>query len=310
MSSPSAAHHHAVRPLDALAAATVVLLCLSWGFNQVATKLAIHDIPPLVQAAIRSTGATLIVALWCGARRLPLFVRDGTLVAGIAVGLCFSIEFTLIYQGLAYTTATRAVLFLYLAPFFVVLGARIFLPVDRFSPAQWLGLALSFAGMLLAFGVPTPALDPRQAIGDVMLVFAALFWAATTILAKTTRLVTISAEKVMLYQLVVSAPVLALEALFAGQRITHMPSAVAIGALTYQTVWVVSVTFVLWYALVTRYSANRLSAFTFLTPLFGVAAGHLVLGEPLTGAFATAVALVAGGLILVNRAPPPAAAKT
>jgi drug/metabolite transporter (DMT)-like permease len=295
-------HHHTTRPLDALAAATVVVLCLSWGFNQVATKLAIHDIPPLVQAAIRSSGATLIVAAWCKARGLPLLKRDGTLTAGLIVGLCFSAEFTLIYQGLAYTTATRAVLFLYLAPFFVVLGARIFLPVDRFSPAQWLGLSLSFAGMLLAFGVPTPALDPRQAIGDVMLVAAAMFWAATTLLTKTTRLVNISAEKVMLYQLVVSAPVLALAAFVSGQHVTHAPSAVAVGALAYQTVWVVSVTFVLWYALVVRYSANRLSAFTFLTPLFGVAAGHLVLGEPLTPAFAAAVALVAGGLILVNRA--------
>jgi drug/metabolite transporter (DMT)-like permease len=50
-----------------------------------------------------------------------------------------------------------------------------------------------------------------------------------------------------------------------------------------------------------RYSANRLSAFTFLTPLFGVAAGHLVLGEPLTMGFAVAAALVAAGLALVNR---------
>ncbi len=302
MSAPSTTHHHTTRPLDALAASIMVVLCLSWGFNQVATKLAIHDIPPLVQAAIRSAGATLIIIAWCWARRLPLLKRDGTLVAGLIVGLCFSVEFTLIYQGLAYTTATRAVLFLYLAPFFVVLGARIFLPVDRFSPQQWLGLSLSFAGMLLAFGVPPPALDPRQAVGDVMLVFAAMFWAATTILTKTTKLVAISAEKVMLYQLVVSAPVLALAAIAAGQHITHMPSVVAAGALAYQTFWIVSVTFVLWYALVARYSANRLSAFTFLTPLFGVAAGHLVLGEPLTPAFAAAVTLVAGGLVLVNRA--------
>lgn len=302
MASPTA-HHHMTRPLDALAAATVLLLCLSWGFNQVATKLAMPDIPPLTQAAIRSAVAALIVALWCKARGVRLIVQDGTLAAGIGMGLLFSAEFSLINQGLAYTTATRAVLFIYLAPFFVVLGARVFLPMDRFSPAQWVGLALSFSGMLLAFGVPTPALDPRQAIGDVMMVGAAICWAATTLLTKTTRLVTVSAEKVMLYQLTVSAPVIALLALIAGQRISHIPSAVAIGALTYQTVWVVSVTFVLWYALVVRYSANRLSAFTFLTPLFGVAAGHLVLGEPLTPAFAAAVALVAGGLILVNRAP-------
>jgi len=64
-------------------------------------------------------------------------------------------------------------------------------------------------------------------------------------------------------------------------------------------VW--SVSFVIWFAPIIRYSANRLSAFTFLTPLFGVAAGHLVLNEPLTPAFAVAVALVAAGLVLVNR---------
>jgi drug/metabolite transporter (DMT)-like permease len=156
--------------------------------------------------------------------------------------------------------------------------------------------------MLIAFGVPTPAMDPRQHIGDVMMVAAALFWAATTLIIKASPLTHTSAEKVMLYQLVVSAPIMAATALVIGERITHMPSALALGSLAYQTVWVVSVTFVVWFALIARYSASRLSAFTFLTPLFGVAAGHLVLNEPLTPAFAAAVTLVAAGLVLVNRA--------
>jgi len=134
-----------------------------------------------------------------------------------------------------------------------------------------------------------------------MMVAAALAWAATTLTIKASSLNRVSAEKTMLYQLVVSAPMLGAAALVAGDRIAAMPSALALGALAYQTLWVVSVTFVIWFALIARYSANRLSAFTFLTPLFGVAAGHLVLGEPLTGAFAAAVALVAGGLLLVNR---------
>jgi drug/metabolite transporter (DMT)-like permease len=294
---------HITRPLDAVAAAVVVMLCLSWGFNQVSVKLALHDVPPLTQAAIRSFVAALLVAGWAKVRGLPLLARDGTLGAGLLTGLAFGVEFILIYQGLAYTTATRAVLFLYLAPFFVVIGARLFLPADRFGPAQWLGLALSFAGMLVAFGLPTPALDPRQMVGDLMVVGGALMWAVTTLMIKVSSLNRVSAEKVMLYQLVVSAPMMALAAFAAGERVTHMPSALAVGALTYQTVWVVSITFVIWFALVVRYSASRLSAFTFLTPLFGVAAGHLVLNEPLTPAFAGAVALVAGGLALVNRAP-------
>lgn len=300
MSDP--AYTSTTRPLDAVAAAIVVVLCLSWGFNQVATKLAIHDIPPLTQAAARSAVAALLIAAWCRLRGMALLNRDGTLWFGLAAGFLFAIEFILIYQGLLYTTATRAVLFIYLAPFFVVLGARIVLPADRFAVAQWLGLGLSFAGMLIAFGVPTPAMDPRQLIGDVMMVGAALFWAATTLIIKASPLTRVSAEKVMLYQLVVSAPIMAVAALAIGERITQMPSPLALGSLAYQTVWVVSVTFVVWFALIARFSASRLSAFTFLTPLFGVAAGHLVLDEPLTPAFAAAVVLVAAGLMLVNRA--------
>ena len=302
MSASSASeHHHVTRPLDAIAVALVVMLCFSWGFNQVAVKLAIPDIPPLLQGAIRSAVATILVAGWCVLRRISLFRHDGTLIPGIVAGTLFGLEFACIYQGLAFTTATRAVLFIYLAPFFVVLGARIVLPADKFRLSQWIGLALSFAGMFVAFGLPTPALDPRQTLGDVMMVTAAALWAATTLTIKASSLNRAPAEKVMLYQLVVSAPILGVAAWLTGEHITHWPSAVALGSLTYQTVWVVSVTFVIWFALIARYSANRLSAFSFLTPLFGVAAGHLVLSEPLTPAFAAAVALVAAGLVLVNR---------
>jgi drug/metabolite transporter (DMT)-like permease len=297
MSDPSSAH--VTRPLNSGAAALVVFLCLCWGFNQVSVKLAIHDIPPLMQGATRSFAATLLVAGWCRLRGMPIFGRDGSLTAGIAAGILFGLEFVLIYKGLLYTTATRAVLFIYLAPFFVVLGTRIFLPADRFGPQQWLGLALSFGGMMLAFGVPTPALDPRQTLGDVMMVGAALAWAATTLIIKASSLNRLASEKVLLYQLAISVPMFAMVALIDGEHVAHMPSLSAIGALTYQTL--TAMTFVIWFALIVRYSANRLSAFTFLTPLFGVAAGHLVLDEPLTPAFVAAVALVVLGLVLVNR---------
>jgi len=150
--------------------------------------------------------------------------------------------------------------------------------------------------MVNAFGIPAPATDPKQLTGDIMMAGAALLWAATTLTIKESPLTRTSGEKVMLYQLVVSAPVMAVAALL----VAHLPSGLAFGALAYQTIWVVSVTFVIWFALIARYSASRLSAFTFLTPLFGVAAGHLC-SAILTPAFAAAVALVAVGLLLVNR---------
>jgi drug/metabolite transporter (DMT)-like permease len=278
-----------------------VALCLTWGFNQAAIKLAIHDIPPLIQSAARSVIAAFLVGAWTQLRGIPLFKRDGTLPAGIAAGALFALEFVLIYRGLIWTTATRAVLFIYLAPFFVVLGSRWFIPGDHFHPSQWFGLLMSFVGIVIAFGLPTPAADPHQMLGDLMMVGGAAAWAATTLVIKASPLNRVSAEKTMLYQLVVSAPLLAAAALLYGEHITAMPSALALDALVYQAVWVVSVTYVVWFALVVRYSANRLSAFTFLTPLFGVAAGHLVLNEPLTPPFALAVAFVAFGLVLVNR---------
>ncbi len=289
------------RPLDAAAIAVTIGLCLSWGFNNVAIKLAIHDIPPLTQSAARSIIAAILVGAWTQARGIPLFKRDGTLRAGILAGVLFALEFLLIYRGLVWTTATRGVLFLYLAPFFVVIGSRWLVPGDHFHLSQWLGLSLSFIGIVIAFGVPTPAADSRQVLGDLMLVGGAAAWAATTLVIKASALNRISAEKTLLYQLVVSAPLLAFGAMAFGERITAIPSTVALGAFAYQTVYVVSVTFTIWFVLVVRYSAARLSVFTFLAPLFGVAAGHLVLGEPLTPAFAVAVALVAAGLLLVNR---------
>ena len=294
-------HSPQSRPLDALAVTLTIALCLTWGFNQVAVKLAIHDIPPLIQSVARSVIAAILVGAWAQLRRIPLFTRDGTLPAGIAAGALFAFEFLLIYRGLIWTTATRAVLFIYLAPFFVVIGSRWLIPGDHFHPSQWFGLLLSFVGIVIAFGLPTPATDPHQMFGDVMMVGAAAGWAATTLVIKASRLNRVSAEKTMLYQLVVSAPLLAIGALVFGEHIDAMPSALALGALAYQIVWVVSVTYVVWFALVVRYSATRLSAFTFLTPLFGVAAGHLVLNEPLTPPFALAVAVVALGLVLVNR---------
>jgi drug/metabolite transporter (DMT)-like permease len=138
-------------------------------------------------------------------------------------------------------------------------------------------------------------------LGDVLMVGAAAAWATTTLVIKASALNRVSPEKTMLYQLVISAPLLAVGAVVFGEHINAMPSALALGALAYQIVWVVSVTYVVWFALVLRYSATRLSVFTFLTPLFGVAAGHLVLNEPLTPPFAVAVVLVALGLVLVNR---------
>jgi drug/metabolite transporter (DMT)-like permease len=288
------------RPLDAVAALIMVALTLSWGMNQVSVKLTLPEIPPFIQATVRSIGAFIIIALWARARGVSLNVRDGTLAGGVLAGALFGLEFLLIFPGLTLTAASRATLFIYTAPFIVALGSTALLG-EKLRAMQWLGLLCSFAGLVVAFGVPDAAGGGKQALGDLMMVGAGIAWGATTLVIKGSKLRSAPAEKVLAYQLAVSIPILALGIVLMGERIAAIPSAWSLGWLAYQTVWVVSVTFAIWFAMVQRYSASRLSAFTFLTPLFGVASGHFILGEAISWAFGVAVALVIGGLILVNR---------
>ena len=183
----------------------------------------------------------------------------------MVAGVLFALEFLLIYRGLLYTTATRAVLFLYTAPFLVVMGSRWLVQGDHFHLSQWSGMALSFVGIVIAFGLPTPAADPHQMLGDVMMVGAAIAWAATTLVIKASMLNQVTPRRRRFTsswsprRFSPSEPRL---------RRTYRRDALGPGArrLAYQAVWVVSVTFMVWFALIVRYSANRLSAFTFLDP--------------------------------------------
>lgn len=297
----SRAIDHSIRPLDGVGAAIVVALCLSWGLNTVAIKLTLPDVPPLIQATIRSLGALAVVVLWCAARRIPLLQRDGTLVPGVVAGALFGVEFVLIYSGLQLSLASRASIFLYTAPFFVALGGAFFLPGERLGLWQWLGLALSFTGMVVAIGVPQAAVNARVLTGDALLIGGGAAWAATTLIIKGSRLRLIAPEKTLAYQLLVSVPILAAGAWALGEHMVATPRPAALWWLVYQTVWVVGVTYAVWFAMIKSYSASRLSAFTFLTPLFGVIAAHFMLGDPIDWPFALAAGLVVGGLILVNR---------
>jgi drug/metabolite transporter (DMT)-like permease len=288
------------RPLSPGAIALMLMLCLSWGFNQIAVKLVLPDVPPMLQALSRSVGALPVLLIIGWLRGVKFFERDGTLWPGLSAGVIFSIEFVLIYRGLLLTSASRAVVFLYTAPFFVALGSYFFLG-ERLRPAQWGGLALSFAGVALAVGVPQANVDASVLLGDLLIACGGALWAATTLLVKATALIRAPSEKGLGYQVALSIPILGFAAWISGERIAHVPSPLSLSLLVYQAFWVVGLTFLLWFALVKTYSASTLSAFTFITPLFGVVASYFIMHDTLTLAFGVAALLVIAGLYLVNR---------
>ena len=295
------------RSLDGRASAALVILCASWGLNQVAVKLALAGIPPMLQMGLRSLLAAVLVYAWCRIRRIEVFGRDRTLVPGIAAGLLFGVEFMLLYAGLTLTTASRAAVLLYLAPFHVALGAH-FLLGERLTLRKTLGLAGAFSGVVLVFsggGTAVPA--GASLLGDALCVAASVAWAATTLVIKGSVLRSAPAEKTLLYQLALSAALGLPVSLLVGETVGDWLDPVVFSAFAYQVLWVASITFVIWFMLMSRYPASLLSSYTFLTPVFGVLFGALLLGEPVTWRLVAALVLVAAGIYLVNRPERPAA---
>ena len=278
----------------------MTLLCFLWGVQQVVVKLTAPYISLVMQGGVRSLLATVLVFVWAHARGIPLFQRDATLRPGLLAGILFGIEFVFIYAGLGHTTASRMVVFLYLAPPLTALGLTLFVPGEHLSLRQWFGVLVSFGGILLAFSEGFFAERESTWLGDLFGVCAALSWAATTVVVRGSALARASATKTLLYQLAVASAIL-----LVGSKLLGEPGVIAVtpwvvASIVYQGAIVAFASFLVWFWLLTRYLATRLSAFSFLAPLFGVLAGVVILSESLSPLFAVAAVLVATGIVLVN----------
>lgn len=300
MQSPSS-QFSSRHSLDQAAALILTLLCAIWGLNQVGVKVANGGISPVCQAGLRSIGASILLLIWCRLRGIPLAERDSTLGVGIVAGLLFAVEFILIYWGLALTTASRGVIFIYTSPFVVAIGAHFFVPADRLTRGKAIGLIAAFAGLVLAFADGLRLPSHRELIGDIMCFGAAIAWGATTVMMKGSRLKHIAAEKNLMYQLGVSALILPIASVLLGEPGIFQPTPLVLAAFAYQVVIVAFMSYATWFWLVTKYPASHLAAFSFLTPIFGVGFGGLLLHETISPALMVSVALIGAGIYLVNR---------
>ncbi len=295
--------------LDGRAVGLLVACCFLWGLNQVAVKVALPEVPALIQAALRSLVAAVLVMLWSRWRGIALFERDGSLPGGLLAGLLFAAEFGCIFIGLQYTSASRMVVFIYLSPFIVALGMPFIAASERLSALQIAGLVAAFAGVAWAFagGFSEPLVGPRQALGDALGVLAAVFWGATTLAIRGSRLSVASAEKTLFYQLAISGLALAAAAVFSGAQWPSALSPLSWSSVVFQAVVVSFASYLVWFWLIRHYPATRLASFSLLTPVFGLLMGAVLLDEPITLRLIVALLTVAAGIYVVNRKPRAAA---
>ena len=289
------------RNTDAFALQIMLVLCLIWGIQQVMIKLAAADIAPVMQQALRSGMAALLVGLL-------ICFRGGwdqvahTWRGGLLAGALFGLEFLFIAEGLKLTSAAHMSVFLYTAPVFTALGLHWWLPSERLRPLQWVGIVLAFGGIAYAFagGTSLSEMDGNMLLGDAFGVLAGLAWGATTVVVRASRLSEAPATLTLFYQLAVGFVGLLLIAMLSGQVTQVHFTPLSIGSLLFQGLIVSFFSYLTWFWLLRRYLASNLAVFSFITPLFGVTFGVLLLGEPLSLNFVLGAVLVLLGVTLVS----------
>ncbi len=276
----------------------VLLLCVVWGFQQVAMKGVATNVAPVMQLAIRFGGASIFFGFWVFVREGRRAFTDGTLPSGLLLGLMFSLEFILVGQALVHTSAAHCVVFLYTAPIFTALGLQ-FLPEERLSRLQWAGIAVAFLGIVVAF----LGWDGRPAVelltGDLLALAGGVIWGLTNVVLRRGRVGGAAPVKTILYQVATATIVLGAFAGATGQTQVIL-STMTILSLLFQTMIIAISSYFFWFWLLRHYLTSRLMLLSLLTPLLGVMFGALLLGDPIGIRFALGSLLVLTGVLIVN----------
>ena len=285
--------------VDAFGAAALVGFSALLGFNQVVVKLVNGGLQPVFNAGLRSVLAAVVVLAWMRWRNVPLRGEPGTLAWGMLSGAVFGAEFLCLFIAIDLTTVARVSVIFYSMPIWLAIMAHLLVSGDRLTARKVLGLALAMAGV--AWAILDRDSGQGTLGGDLLALAGALGWAAIALITKVSPFSRLEPEAQLFWQVAVSAPLLLLLAPLFGPLIRDFHPVLALG-VAFQ-VALVAVGFLCWFWLLKVYPASGVASFAFLSPVFGVVFGWLVLGETVGLSLWGALALVAAGLVLINRAP-------
>ncbi len=233
---------------------------------------------------------------------------DGSLWPGILCGTVFAIEFVFLFIALDHTSVGRASVIFYSMPVWLALAAHFLIAGEKMTMRRGIGLVLAVAGVGLAMSGKT--VGQASLLGDVLALIAAMLWAVIVLIVRTTSLGKSKPEQQLLYQLVVSAALLLPLSYFAGDWLRDL-QVWHLGLLAFQAIGIVGIGFLVWFWILSIYPASDMASFSFLSPVFGVLAGWVILDEAVGVSIIGALALVSVGIVLINyRQKTPKAAPT
>jgi drug/metabolite transporter (DMT)-like permease len=287
--------------LDSKAMIVMIILTLIWGLNTSIIKYTTRGISTVFSSALRSIIASICGVLYCLCTRQKLFHTNIMILHGLMIGLLYGLEFAFLYFGMLYTDVARSVLFLNLSPFVVAVGAHVLLKGDRLTLLKVLGLVLAFTGILIVFHARSMTANSAMWVGDVLEIMAGIFWGATTLYIKRFVAEKIRPINTFLYQVLFSIPVLFIVSFILQPRWVYKVDSYIVAAVLYRSVINGFISPFIWFKLIHAYSVSRLSAVTFLTPIFGVFFVTIFLNEEFTVSLMVGLPMVCLGIFLVNQ---------
>lgn len=288
--------------MDGMATSIMLVLCFIWAMQQIVLKATAADFAPVFQIAVRNAIGGLFVFIF-----ILLFDKTTKAAAlklwrpGLAVGSLFALEFLLVGESLRFTTASHVVVLLYTAPIFAALGLHIYLPDERLNRIQWLGIAIAFGGVVIAFMI-RDANTPDATVslwGDFLALLGGAAWGGTTVIVRVTPMSELPASHTLLYQLTIGAILLFIATVLLGQTEFKMTTMVWI-SLSFQSIFVAFISYLTWFWLLRKYLASRLGVFSFLTPIVGVILGAYLLDEPIGSGFILGTIMVIVGVVMIS----------
>ncbi len=288
--------------IDTAGAAGLVGFALLLAINQVLIKLVNTGFQPVFFAGLRSVLAVLFIYGWMRWRGIDFRVARDTLGAALLMGAIFAAEFLFLFLALDLTTVVRTSIIFYSMPVWLALMAHVGLPGQQITRHKALGLALAFCGTAWAIADQGSDQGAASLAGDLCALAAAFGWAGTAFMARGSAMVRERPEVQLFWMVLVSGPILLAIAPAFGPLIRDL-TLWHVAGLMFQVIVVVSAGFIFWLWLLSIYPPASVASFSFLTPIFGLTLGWLVLNEPIGPGSLFAAALVAAGIILINRKP-------
>ena len=165
-----------------------------------------------------------------------------------------------------------------------------------------IGLIVAFSGIIMSVANSNTDIifNYKYLIGDLLAFLAALFWALLIIVAKSSNFSQETPEMQLLWMVMISGPILTFFSFFLEDPIRDF-HIIHIWGVLFQSIIVVAGGFLFWLWLLSKYPASGVASFSFLTPIFTIFFGWLILGEVITTNFLIAAFLVISGLILINK---------